>query len=431
MLGVAQSAVLLLLILTRYRNRRNLPLVLILFTLAARLGTIPLWNYETLLALPWTMVVFSPIPFLGGPLVWWYAREATIVEGDAKPPLFLLHFAPYFIEAGAVGALIVSLEPLEFQALAARIFSDNPPWWIGARNILKLVSGVTYTLLAARLAFTPERSSSVLMQDAKHRHWLKVIVLAPVGIWASFSMVALRPELAGQVAEGAPIAYIVVSLAMMAVFYAVSFHILITPEALSPRRVHDRVRREPTVSPEHVQRVAERVRRELDRGGYQDSELSLTTLAKRVRAHPNHLSLAINDIFGESVPSLLNRYRLQHFVSSIEQGELEKHTILDLAFEAGFPSKSTFNRVFKQCYGTAPSQYAARAAANDEMCGCVDTEVQGAEPLGSRFRAHMRSGVKPRTGPLLGSKGRNGERTEPGEDAGNGTNRRSGGIGTT
>ena len=373
MLGVAQSAILLLLILTRYRNRRNLPLVFILFTLAARLGTIPLWNYETLFAHPWTMVVFGPIPFLGGPLVWWYAREAALVEVDAKPPFFPLHFAPYFIEAGAVAALILSLQPWEFQAMAARIFSDNPPWWIGGRNILKLLSGLTYTLLAARLAFTPKRSSSVLMQDAKHRHWLKVVVLAPVGIWASFSMVALRPELAGQVAEGAPIAYVVVALAMMALFYAVSFHILISPEALSPRSVHARLRREHAVSPEHVQRVAERARRELDRGGYQDPELSLTTLAKRVSARPNHLSLAINDTFGESVPSLLNRYRLQHFVSEIEQGALRHSTILELAFDAGFPSKSTFNRVFKQCYGTSPSQYAVRTAADGERQGCADT----------------------------------------------------------
>ncbi|TVR85919.1 MAG: AraC family transcriptional regulator [Spirochaetaceae bacterium] len=362
MLGVAQSAVLLLLILTRHRNRRNLPLVLILFTLAARLGTIPLWNYETLIAHPWTMVVFSPIPFLGGPLVWWYARESTLVGQAAKPPLFPLHFAPYFIEAGAVGALILSLQPGEFQVLAAQIFSANPPWWIGARNLLKLVSGVVYTVLAARLAFRPERSSSVLMQDPQHRLWLKVVVLAPVGIWASFTMVALRPGLAEQVGEGAPLPYVIVSLAMMAVFYAVSFRIMITPEALSPRRVHERVRREPAVSREYLEEVAERVQHELKQGVYQDPGLSLSTLAKRVGAHPNHLSLAINDVFGESVPSLLNRYRLQHFVSEIEQGALEQRAILEVAFDAGFPSKSTFNRVFKQCYGTAPSQYAAEAA---------------------------------------------------------------------
>jgi AraC-like DNA-binding protein len=372
MLGVAQSAVLLLLILTRYRNRRNLPLVLILFTLAARLGTIPLWNYEALVAHPWTMVVFSPLPFLGGPLVWWYARESTLVQEEARPPFFPLHFAPYFIEAGAVGALIFVLQPGEFQVIAAQIFSGSPPWWIAGRNVLKLVSGVVYTLLAARLAFRPERSSSVLMQDPKHRHWLKVVVLAPVGIWASFSMVALRPGLAGQVGEGAPLPYVVVSLAMMAVFYAVSFHIVITPEALSPRRVHERVRREPAVSREYVERVAERVQRELESGGYRDPALSLGTLAQRVSAHPNHLSLAINDVFGASMPSLLNRYRLQHFVSEIEQGALTQHTILDLAFDAGFPSKSTFNRVFKQCYGTAPSQYAAQAVAHGTVSGCLD-----------------------------------------------------------
>ena len=382
MLGIAQSAILLLLILTRYRNRRNLPLALILFTLAARLGTIPLWNYQTLLAHPWTMVVFSPIPLLGGPLVWWYARESSLVRTEAKPPFFALHFVPYFIEAGAVGALILSLQPWELQSLAARIFSDNPPWWIGARNVAKLVSGLTYTLLAARLAFTPNRSSSVLMQDPRHRRWLKVVVLAPVGIWASFSMVALRPDLAGQVAERAPLPYVIVSLAMMVVFYVVSFHILITPEALSPRRMHERVRREHAVSPEHVKRVAERVRRELEHGVYQDPELSLTSLAKRVSAHPNHLSLAVNDTFGQSVPSLLNRYRLQHFVQQVKQGALRRCTILDLAFDAGFPSKSTFNRVFKQCYGTTPSQYAAYAVAQGGTNGCSDARDGSAVAVG-------------------------------------------------
>jgi AraC-like DNA-binding protein len=40
-------------------------------------------------------------------------------------------------------------------------------------------------------------------------------------------------------------------------------------------------------------------------------------------------------------------------------GALENENILGLAFESGFPSKSTFNRVFKESYGVAPSLYAA------------------------------------------------------------------------
>ena len=45
-------------------------------------------------------------------------------------------------------ALILS----QSQTLAARIFSDNLPWWIGGRSILKLISGVTCTLLAGQVA---------------------------------------------------------------------------------------------------------------------------------------------------------------------------------------------------------------------------------------------------------------------------------------
>ena len=55
---------------------------------------------------------------------------------------------------------------------------------------------------------------------------------------------------------------------------------------------------------------------------------------------------------------LLNRRRLDYFTEHTRHGALTKQTILELAFEAGFPSKSTFNRVFKGEKGMSPSVYA-------------------------------------------------------------------------
>jgi AraC-like DNA-binding protein len=72
--------------------------------------------------------------------------------------------------------------------------------------------------------------------------------------------------------------------------------------------------------------------------------------------------MVVNQIYGQSFRELLNRCRIDFFVRRVVNGALEDQSILDLAFEAGFSSKSTFNRVFKDHIGMSPSCYAAGVA---------------------------------------------------------------------
>lgn len=105
----------------------------------------------------------------------------------------------------------------------------------------------------------------------------------------------------------------------------------------------------------------------LEEGAYRDVDLSLARLAGSLGVHPNRLSAVINDAFGESFPSLVCRYRVEYFTRRVDEGALREQSILDLALEAGFPSKSTFNRVFKDHLGMSPSAYASDRRGTD--CG--------------------------------------------------------------
>jgi hypothetical protein len=96
-LGAVQGGLLLVLIGLRYRSRYNLPLVLLLFAFAVRLGTIPAWNPEGLLSAPWLLPVAGAAPLLFGPLIWWYVRA-----------LFML---------------IIVLDEVGFQVLVVDLFS--------------------------------------------------------------------------------------------------------------------------------------------------------------------------------------------------------------------------------------------------------------------------------------------------------------------
>ncbi|MFM8912794.1 MAG: helix-turn-helix domain-containing protein [Flammeovirgaceae bacterium] len=53
----------------------------------------------------------------------------------------------------------------------------------------------------------------------------------------------------------------------------------------------------------------------------------------------------------------VNHYRIKALLHRIEEGEHTIQTLLSLAFECGFNSKSTFNRAFKRATLLNPKEY--------------------------------------------------------------------------
>lgn len=90
---------------------------------------------------------------------------------------------------------------------------------------------------------------------------------------------------------------------------------------------------------------------------YQDPDLTLVSLSVQVGLSPNVISRTINTGFGQSFTDYINTYRVEEVKRRLESGAAERVTILALALEAGFSSKTTFNRVFKEQTGYTPKEY--------------------------------------------------------------------------
>ncbi|MEL7032545.1 MAG: helix-turn-helix domain-containing protein [Pseudomonadota bacterium] len=88
---------------------------------------------------------------------------------------------------------------------------------------------------------------------------------------------------------------------------------------------------------------------------YLDGELSLTRLATLTGVNKHHLSEVLNKHAGKNFYEFINEYRTAFVRKRLAADS--NQAILDIAFEAGFTSKSTFNAVFKQFTGQTPSQY--------------------------------------------------------------------------
>ena len=125
-----------------------------------------------------------------------------------------------------------------------------------------------------------------------------------------------------------------------------------SPEDDRETRASDEGELDPAIRAELFETISNRVESgEL----YLDGDLSLSRLASQTGVSKHHLSEVLNKHTGKNFYEFINEYRIA-FVRERLAAEPDR-TILDIAFEAGFASKSTFNAVFKQFTGVTPSQY--------------------------------------------------------------------------
>jgi len=87
---------------------------------------------------------------------------------------------------------------------------------------------------------------------------------------------------------------------------------------------------------------------------HHDPNLSLWALAKHLGASPNYVSQTLNECIGENFFDFVNRYRIEEAQKLLSGSE---DTVLDVALEVGFNSRSSFYSAFKKVTGQTPSAY--------------------------------------------------------------------------
>lgn len=92
-------------------------------------------------------------------------------------------------------------------------------------------------------------------------------------------------------------------------------------------------------------------------GQYLDPDLSLKSLAAHLSLPSRYVSYLINRYHHKNFKEYIHGFRLDAFLAKAKSEEAQHKTLLALALESGFSSKSTFNQVFKNRFGKPPSQY--------------------------------------------------------------------------
>jgi AraC-like DNA-binding protein len=91
---------------------------------------------------------------------------------------------------------------------------------------------------------------------------------------------------------------------------------------------------------------------------WRDTELTLSSLARKLGTNTTDLSRAINEGMGMNFNELINRLRVEEVKRVLSNaGVASEQNLLDVAFAAGFSSKASFNRCFKLYTGQTPTEF--------------------------------------------------------------------------
>jgi AraC-like DNA-binding protein len=93
---------------------------------------------------------------------------------------------------------------------------------------------------------------------------------------------------------------------------------------------------------------------------FRDEDISVQSLSEKLSIPSYQLSWIINKKMRASFSGLVNSYRIDEVKKRLTSPQDADKTILDIAFDAGFSTKTSFNRVFKRITGMTPSQYRNR-----------------------------------------------------------------------
>jgi AraC-like DNA-binding protein len=299
-----------------------------------------------------------------GPFLYLYVFHLTTPERFAKKRL--LHFLP------VVAFYILWLPFLLERPGQKLLFYEQglPAFYKGLAiftNISIALSGVGYVIASAVLLYRYKRriAAEFSNTDKISLHWLRYLIVGIACIWVLVVFYSTPQSI-----------YIGASLYICCIgFFGVRQQEIFKPAVLSvtTEQLADTVIDVPV--PEEPEQIktkyewsslteaeADRIYQQLntlmaEEKLYKNAELTLSKLAETMQVKDAGLSQVINSRFNKSFYDYINALRVHECIRMMGEEKNKDYTLLSIAFDCGFNSKSSFNRNFRKFTGKSPSAF--------------------------------------------------------------------------
>ncbi|MFA6233134.1 MAG: AraC family transcriptional regulator [Bacteroidota bacterium] len=360
-----------LLISKKQKSVSDRILTLWMFLIIVHLFMFYLFFTGDIFHVPFLLGLEHPLPLLHGVFLYYYVSFVTGQLPRNRKILFL-HLLPAGVMYGYLLSFIFL--PTDQKIAVYRSGGAGYEWFNFVKLYAITLSGIVYVIVSAVMLRRHRNTIRDRFSDLERvsLRWLQILTFGLGGIWLLVLLFRSEPLIFSGV----------VIFVFLIGFFGVRqgdifAHNQSKPETEVPQDGSDAQETEiQGMQPEnaeqrkkytksglsdevagdlHAALIALMVKNEL----HKKSDLSINDLASTLAVHPNYLSQVINQREQKNFYDFVNFYRIQAFKRLIEANKNQQFTLLSIAYDCGFSSKSSFNRCFKKETGQTPSQFAA------------------------------------------------------------------------
>lgn len=302
-----------------------------------------------------------------GPALYFYTKSISKHSFKFRKTDYI-HFVPVFIEfifyrtsfyrLGAEGMYQAPQHPY------TKIYLTEQ--WLGIISIT-VYTLFTLNLLLKHQDWLKQHYSNL---DKKSLNWLKLPVIVYAFFWIAWNILTETDRIiyAGSLKDYYFLPTFV-GLAIVSVWIAFKSYTMPLPNPKEKLKKLNPNTERPINLSEYAKKIDLVMTTEKP---YLNSDLSLSDLANHLDINTKQLSQTINSYLGKNFYEFVNHYRVKHFIQKVEDSEQEKYTLLSLALDSGFKSKSTFNDAFKKITEKTPTEYIKKLKKESESVQSVD-----------------------------------------------------------
>lgn len=299
-----------------------------------------------------------PLPLLHGPFLFLYTKALT--SGNISFRKIFFHFIPY-----AITLLVITPFLILEQEQKIYVYQNEGEGYKSITHIILLgiiLSGVIYTVLSIRTLIKYKKmiKDHFSHTDKINLEWLLKLIIGLSCIWILVFFANDEIIFASVVAFVFFIGYY--GIKQVGIFTN-KYPLELISESSNetdtlPVSLKNTKYEKSSLTTNQIKEIHKRMDLLMrEEKLYLIPELTLAMVAKELKVHPNTLSQVINTLEEKNFFDYINMLRVNEFKERATQPDNQKYTLLSLAYECGFNSKTSFNRNFKNHTGKSPSEY--------------------------------------------------------------------------
>lgn len=296
----------------------------------------PEWLYQLTL-IPDTII------FLFGPLLYLLVQRMLY---ETEPANHWYLFIPAVLHLLGV-AYFMQYDNATYRYMA---FTGTLFYYYNIVEGSAIVLNIAYFMLSLGLIKKYQKTTPILTSGEGSWYLIVIIILLAMALggWLfSYCMSLFYQN---------PSYYDLVWIIIPCVTFLVSHYAIGQPEMFKVTMLRNGTT--PTFKIGNVQRIKEKLEFLMMHDKlYEKPKLSLQELAQETQLSTNQISWILNHEYKCNFYDFVNEYRIKAFIQKLNEDHHQTKTLLALAFEVGFNSKTTFNKSFKKVMRHTPREY--------------------------------------------------------------------------